>query len=84
MKTNRRLRDLFFQIVDEQLSKNDPPEVKQTFDRLKQSGYSTLDTKILIAQCIAVEMFRIMKFGEEFDEVRYKHNLEALPREPEE
>lgn len=84
MRTNQRLRNLFLQVVDDQLAQNEPPEVKQTFDRLKKMGYSTLDTKIYFTQCIALEMFRIMKHGEEYNEVRYKHNLKALPNEPKE
>jgi len=47
---NPRLKTTFLQIVDNQLKANDPPETRQTLDRLLAQGFSREDAKIYIAQ----------------------------------
>ena len=58
---NRRLQAVYLQAVENQLRDNDPPETRQTFDRLRSLGYSERDAKTLIASAIAVESYEIMK-----------------------
>jgi len=48
METNPRLKLLILQAVDNQLRANDPPETKQTLDRLISEGYSKKEAKELI------------------------------------
>jgi hypothetical protein len=82
METNETLRKQIFEIISNQLRTNDPPETKITFDRLRKQGYDDLQTKQLIGQCLAVELFGVLKYGKPYDNERYVKNLSALPKEP--
>lgn len=82
MKQNDILREQIFEIIRNQIKANNPPETKIAFDRLKALGYSDFVTNQLIGQCIAVELFQIMKFQKPFNESRYIKNLKKLPKEP--
>jgi hypothetical protein len=82
MESNEVLRKQFLQIVNNQMKSNDPPETNETFKRLKEMGYSGKDAKILIGQCVVVEIFDIMKHHKPFDEKRYISNLKNLPKKP--
>lgn len=82
MKTNKILRDQIFEIIKNQIRNNNPPETNFTYQRLIDSGYNDFETKQLIGQCVAVEIFNIMKHSKPFDEKRYIRNLKQLPKEP--
>ena len=82
MKINTELRDQIFEVVKNQIDSHDPPETKITYDRLIALGYSEFETKQLIGQCVAVEMFNVIKEQKPFNEARYVKNLEQLPRAP--
>ncbi|MDA3861939.1 MAG: hypothetical protein PF445_12020 [Melioribacteraceae bacterium] len=82
MKTNIKLREQIFETIENQIAENEPPETKLTFNRLIKSGFSDFETKQLIGQCVAIEIFGILKNSKTFDEKRYLNNLELLPNEP--
>jgi len=82
MESKKIVRDQIFEIVKNQMNSNNPPETNQTFERLKGLGYSDLDAKKLIGQCVAGEIFNILKYKIPFNEVRYVTNLKNLPKEP--
>ncbi len=82
METNEKIRAQIFEIIKNQLNDNDPPETKATFDRLQNQGFDDFQTKQMIGQCLAVELFDIMKFGKPYNNDRYIKNLIALPKEP--
>jgi len=82
METNEELRKQIFEIVEKQIKNNDPPETNIAFNRLVKMGYSDFETKQLLGQCVAVEIFNIMKHGIKFDDKRYINNLKQLPNEP--
>jgi hypothetical protein len=82
MKNNEILRNQIFEIINNQIKGNDPPETKITYDRLIKQGFSDVETKQFIGQCIAVELFQALKFKKPFDEKRYIRNLNNLPKEP--
>ncbi len=82
MEANEELREQIFKIIKNQLRDYDPPETKTTFDRLRKQGYDELQTKQLIGQCLAVELFDVMKNGKPFSNKRYVKNLKALPKQP--
>jgi len=84
MKPNKIIQEQILQVVDNQLRDNNPPETKQTYDRLIKMGYSSIDAKKYIGQCVAIEIFNIMKHHQPFDEKRYVTNLLNLPKEPSE
>ncbi len=81
---NPNLQAAMFKIVDNQLAAGDPPETKETFERLLGEGFSEEDAKKLIGQAICTEIYRIGKYKEVFNRQRYLRNLRNLPREPEE
>lgn len=82
MKTNEILREQIFEIIDNQISGNNPPETKVTLERLRKQGYNVFQAKQMIGSCLAVELFDIMKNGEPFNNERYVQNLGKLPKEP--
>lgn len=82
MKSNEIVRNEILKIVDNQLRANDPPETRQTLERLKQLGYSDDDARKLIAQCVAIEVFRTIKDKTPYNHNRYLANLNKLPNEP--
>ena len=84
MKVNKVLQQQYFEIVENQIKSNDPPETKINFERLKKEGYSDFEVKQLIGQCIALETFLIIKYNKEFDKERFIRNLNNRPKEPQE
>ncbi len=70
--------------MDNKLRDNDPPETKETLERLMAEGYSAKKAKEMIAQAVAVESYIIMKTQTPFNRERFVRNLKALPQEPKE
>lgn len=81
-KNNSRLKAAFLEVVDNQLNANDPPETRQTFERLIAQGISREDAIIFIAQAVCLEVFCIIKNKETYNRARYVKNLQRLPKEP--
>jgi hypothetical protein len=84
METNLKLRNEIFKIIENQIEANDPPETLKIFKRLKDQGFNDFEVKQLIGQCVAVEIYNVMKFKKPFDKERYIKNLNNLPKEPSE
>jgi len=83
-KYNPYLQAAIFEVVDNQMAAGDPPETKETFERLLGGGFSEEDAKKLIGQAVCTEIYRIGKYKEVFNRQRYLKNLRNLPRKPEE
>jgi hypothetical protein len=82
MEINKERRDIIIEVVENQIDANDPVEVRITYNRLVALGYSDFETKQLIGQCVAVEIYDVIKEQKPFDEVRYVKNLNHLPKAP--
>ncbi len=82
MEINRRLEESVLEVVDNQLRSNDPPETRQTFDRLISEGYSNKEAKELIGLVVASEIFVVLKNQEPFNLVRFVDALNKLPKLP--
>jgi hypothetical protein len=82
LKKNSDALNLILKIVDNQLKDNNPKETKLTLNRLVKDGYSTIDAKKLIAQCLLIELNRAVNLKETFNLKVYTQNLENLPKEP--
>jgi hypothetical protein len=82
MEQNEKLREQIFEITENQLRDNDPPETKATYDRLQKEGFDDFQTRQMIGQCLAVELFDVFKFGKPYNNERYIKNLKSLPKEP--
>jgi hypothetical protein len=82
MESNEIIREQIFEIIENQIESNTPPETRQTLKRLVDSGYSDQDARMLIGQCVAVELFSVLKLEKPFNNDRYVLNLKKLPEEP--
>ncbi|WP_430812957.1 MULTISPECIES: hypothetical protein [unclassified Carboxylicivirga] len=82
METNEKLREQIFEIISNQISTNSPPETKTTYDRLRSQGFDDFQTKQMIGQCLAIELFEVIKFRKPYNNERYIKNLLQLPKEP--
>ncbi len=78
-KHNPILKAVYLEAVETQLRGNNPPETRQTFDRLRAEGFSEKDAKLLIGSAIAAETYGIMKSGTPFNRQRFVRNLKRLP-----
>jgi len=83
MTRRDRVRKAFLEIVDNQLSANNPPETKQTLDRLIKEGYSRDEARRLISCVVAVELSDMLRTEQPFDEARFISGLDKLPKLPE-
>ncbi len=81
-ETNPRLRAAIMEVVDNQLRDLDPPETRQTFDRLRAEGFSDEEAKRLLGCVVAAEIFEVLKRGEVFNPARYATALARLPKMP--
>ncbi|KAA3637935.1 MAG: DUF1841 family protein [Bacteroidetes bacterium] len=75
-------KELFLQTVEEQLEKNDPPETREALERLKKEGYNDEYAKLVIAQCVASEMVKVVATKTPFNNQRYVECLAELPKPP--
>jgi hypothetical protein len=80
---NPRARRAIFEAIDNQLRDNDPPETRETLDRLIASGHTKAESRELIAAVLAAEIFHVLGQQEEFDQARYVAALHRLPELPE-
>ncbi len=79
MKYNLQLKSVYLDAVESQLRNNNPPETRQTLERLREEGLSEDDAKLLIASAIAAESYFILKSRTEFNLERFVRNLKRLP-----
>ena len=70
------------EVVENQLAANNPPKVKETFERLISLGISKQESKQYIACALSVEIFGVFKNQEEYNPQRYEQNLDNLPEMP--
>ena len=82
METDEILRKQIFEIIKNQLRDNNPPETKATYERLIKNGFDDFQTRQMIGQCLAVELFDVIKLGKPYNNERYIKNMKALPKEP--
>jgi hypothetical protein len=81
-KANPRLKAAFMEVVDNQIRDNNPPETRETLNRLISQGMSRGDAKMCIGQAVCVEVWDIMRNKKEFNRERFIRNLMSLPEEP--
>jgi hypothetical protein len=82
MKNNDPLKNQIFEIVENQIRENNPKETKITYERLIELGYSKIESKQFISQCMAIELLDVLEHKKPFNETRYVNNLKELPKEP--
>jgi len=62
-----------------QLKSGDPPITTATYLRLKSEGIDDEETIRMIAHCMVIITYDILKGDKEWDLARYTEMLEALP-----
>ncbi len=82
-ETNPYLKHEMLEIVKTQLKNLDPPETKQTYDRLISSGISDKEARRLLGCAVANEIFYVLKDQQPFDRARFVEALDKLPELPE-
>ena len=80
MEENPHLKSAILEVVDNQLQANDPPETRQTFDRLISEGYFEEEAKKLIGCIVTSEIFDVLKKQEPFNPERFAKALNDLPK----
>ena len=79
---NPLLSAAILEIVDNQLADDNPPETRQTFDRLVREGHTPEEARRLIASVVVSEIFEVMQRGEPYNQTRFVAALARLPRLP--
>lgn len=82
MKENPYLKSAILEVVENQLQANDPPETKQTFERLISQGYSDKEAKELIGCVVSSEIFDVLNEKQPFNPERFAKALGKLPKLP--
>ena len=77
-----RARAAFLAAIETQIRTKDPPETKQTLDRLMKDGFSREESMKFIACALIGELFGILKNESKYDHARYVANLKRLPKRP--
>lgn len=78
----KRVQQAIEQVIDRQLSDNDPPEMRHTMTRLMDAGFSKPEARRLIGHVVAREVLAVIADGQRFDAARYVRSLRQLPDLP--
>jgi hypothetical protein len=77
-----QLTAAIMEAVNNQLRDSNPPETKETYDRLVASGISDKEARRLIAIALSTEMFEMLKNKKDYSQQRYIASLRKLPKLP--
>ena len=81
-KTNLILTHAILEVVNKQLKDLNPPETKQTHERLVANGISDQEAMRLIGCVVSSEIFDVLKQQQPFDHARFVKALNKLPKLP--
>jgi len=76
------VRAAMFEVIEHQLQSNDPPETRETLDRLMSKGHTREEAMKLIGCALVSEIYAILKTQAPYDNTRYVANLKRLPDLP--
>ena len=82
VEPNPHLKAVIFEVVEIQLKGNDPPQTRQTYERLLVSGLDDQEARRLIGCVVVSEIFDILKQHKPFDLQRFVAALDRLPKMP--
>ena len=77
-ETNPQLKKLVLETVENQLRMGDPPETRQTYERLIAAGYAHDKVMEMIGSALVGEIWTILKERKYFDRARYAALLNEL------
>ena len=75
---NPYLKATLLEVVDNQLRDNDPPETRETLERLMASGHTEQSAKERIASVVLMHVYDAMHDLKDFDGEKYKKDLAEL------
>ena len=79
---NEILKSTILQVVNNQINGNNPPETRETYNRLIKLGHNSEEAKRLIGIVVSAEIFDVMKNQEMFNKERFVKSLGKLPETP--
>jgi hypothetical protein len=79
---NPAVRDAVLEIIDNQLRDNDPPEVRQTLDRLIAGGFTEARARLYMGAAVLFEMNEVLRTRAPYQKDRYVAILKRLPELP--
>ena len=77
--SDKTVRDVMLDTVLGQIDSNDPPEARETYDRLIDSGASNNQALHAMAAVLRGEMNRMLTDSTPFDNARYAQALKKIP-----
>lgn len=77
--SDKTVRDAMLDTVLNQIDSGDPPEARETYDRLIDGGASNSQALQLMAAALRVEMTRMLTESTPFDNERYVAALQKIP-----
>jgi uncharacterized protein Yka (UPF0111/DUF47 family) len=77
--SERTVRDAMLDTVLTQIDRGDPPEARETYDRLIDGGASNSQALQLMAAALREEMGRMLTESTPFDNERYAELLKNIP-----
>ncbi len=82
-KSSEIARKAILEVVSNQIRDGNPPETRETFDRLVSDGLEEDEARLLIGRIVASEIFDILKHHQPYNQERYVKALRQLPKLPE-
>jgi hypothetical protein len=79
MSNDKTVRDAMLDTVLGQINTGEPPEVRDTYDRLIDGDHSNSQALQLIAAALRTEMNRMLAEATPFDNARYSELLKKIP-----
>ena len=76
--------EVIIDILENQIADKNPPETKETLERLIKNGETRENAMRYIASVFSIEIFGVIKNQEPYNNKRYLKNLKALPKLPNE
>lgn len=73
-----QLRGELLEVIENQLRASDPPETRQTLDRLLAAGYAREAAMMKIAAALLEEIHEMLAQRVPFDRARFKQRLDGL------
>ena len=81
---NEKAKAAVLETVENQLRDGNPPQTRETYERLLAEGYSDDDARLLIGNAVIRQIYRVLKTRSPFDLQEFVADLERLPELPKE
>ena len=75
---NPRLHHLINEVIENQLRDNDPPEARETLERLMAQGDSEEEAKRKIGAVLVTHIYNIMAYNGQYDNEQYCKDLTKI------